>query len=126
MGIRAGAQRIKPHPPTAQSMAQSRKAVTLLDQLTPVELRDGIWFKRDDLFSIAGASGGKARACYALARAAERGLITASARHSPQATIVARIARHLGLCCRIHTPTGGITPELEEAVAHGATRIPHR
>jgi threonine dehydratase len=93
--------------------------------LTPVELRHGVWYKREDLFKIAGVSGGKARTCYMLARAARRGLITASARQSPQAFIVARIAEHLDLRCRVHTPSGYSTPELAEALRHGAMRVAH-
>lgn len=30
-----------------------------VDELTPVELRGGYWFKRDDLFSVYGARGGR-------------------------------------------------------------------
>ena len=93
--------------------------------LTAVERRGGVWLKRDDLFEIAGVRGGKARACYLLARAASEGLVTASARQSPQASIVARIARHLGLPCRVHTPSGSPTPELEDALQQGAERIAH-
>ena len=63
------------------------------DTTTPVERHGTIWMKREDDFEFAEVRGGKARACLVLARAAERGLITASARQSPQAAIVAAVAR---------------------------------
>ena len=96
------------------------------DALTPTEKRGGLWLKRDDLFQIAGAHGGKARACYLLARGAQLGLVTAASRSSPQTSIVARIARHLGIQCRIHTPWGSATADIEDAEAHGAVRLSHR
>ena len=94
--------------------------------LTPIERRGRLWLKRDDLFHIAGAYGGKARACYLLARGAELGLVTAASRSSPQTSIVARIACHLGVKCRIHTPWGSATADIQDAESHGAERIGHR
>ncbi len=93
--------------------------------LTPVQLRQGVWFKRDDLFEINGVRGGKARACLALAKTARNGLVTACARHSPQADIVASIATHLNLRSWIHTPVGAITDELRLAKRHGARMSAH-
>lgn len=94
--------------------------------LTPIERVHDIWVKRDDHFQFAGASGGKARACARLLREAERGVVTASARQSPQAQIVARIARHFGLPCRIHTADGEDTAELQKAALDGAEIVRHR
>jgi 1-aminocyclopropane-1-carboxylate deaminase/D-cysteine desulfhydrase-like pyridoxal-dependent ACC family enzyme len=94
--------------------------------LTPVEFRDGLWFKRDDLFEVGGVRGGKARACFVMSKNARNGLVTACARHSPQADIVASIATHLELRSWIHTPAGTVTDEIRLAVKHGARRIAHK
>ena len=94
--------------------------------LTPVEKRDGVWFKRDDTFVVANVRGGKARACLVLSRAASTGLVTACARHSPQADIVASIATSLGLPSWIHAPSGSLTDELSLAARHGAKLKRHR
>ena len=97
---------------------------------TPLEARGGIWLKRDDLFEVGGAPGGKARTCLALLAGAEPGelAITASARTSPQALIVAALARHLGLRARCHMPAAGgePTPEMRRVAELGAEIIEHR
>jgi hypothetical protein len=90
--------------------------------LTPVERRGTIWLKRDDLFSIAGARGGKARTCWKLAQGAA-GLVTAGSKASPQVNIVAHVAKRLGIPCRVHTPSGDAGPEVQQAVALGAERV---
>ena len=42
------------------------------DDLTPVELRSGMWYKREDAFSLpSGVNGSKLRACFHLARRAQ-------------------------------------------------------
>lgn len=80
--------------------------------LTPVEIHDGIYFKRDDLyqpFSDFGISGGKVRQCLYLVESnlatikadCEGTIATAASVFSPQATIVARIAKEFGLRCII-------------------------
>jgi 1-aminocyclopropane-1-carboxylate deaminase/D-cysteine desulfhydrase-like pyridoxal-dependent ACC family enzyme len=97
-----------------------------VDDLTPVERRGSIWVKRDDLFAHAGVRGGKVRACRAIAQGAILGLVTAGSRHSPQVKIVARVARSFGLPCRIHTPLGPPTPEVQDALDSGAIHIRHR
>lgn len=94
--------------------------------LTPVEKHGDIWVKRDDLFSIAGVSGGKVRTCWHLAQQATEGLVTAGSRASPQVNIVAHIAKHRGLPCRVHVPTGALSPELVQAKRAGAEIIQHR
>lgn len=91
---------------------------------TPVEFRDGVWFKRDDYFTVAGVCGGKARTCWTLAQGA-RGLVTAGSRSSPQVNIVAQIAKHLKVPCRVHTPTGSLSPEVQAAVDAGAELVQH-
>jgi len=92
---------------------------------TPVEKHGAFWLKRDDHFVRAGARGGKVRTCWALAQGAP-GLVTAGSRQSPQVNIVARIARALGVPCRVHVPSGKLTPELVAAQEAGAELVQHR
>ena len=92
---------------------------------TPTEKHGSLWFKRDDLFSIAGVAGGKVRTCWALAKGSV-GLVTAGSRSSPQVNIVAHIAKRLGVPCRVHVPAGELSPELLSAQAAGAEIVQHR
>lgn len=92
---------------------------------TPIERRGGIWLKRDDLFMVAGASGGKARSCWQLSQGA-KGLTTAGSRYSPQINIVARIAHRLGVPCTAHTPEGALSFPVAEAKKFGAKIIQHK
>lgn len=97
--------------------------------LTPIETVGGVFVKRDDLYCIAGIRGGKVRACWELATGGPKpchGLITASARRSPQAQIVARLAGRLGVPARCHMPTGEHTEEMRDMLAHGAELVQHR
>lgn len=87
--------------------------------LTPIQEHAGHPVKRDDLFGVAGVFGGKVRTCQALAQGAP-GLVTAGARHSPQISIVARVAEHMGIPAWCYTATGPCTAEIEDAEAHGA------
>jgi 1-aminocyclopropane-1-carboxylate deaminase/D-cysteine desulfhydrase-like pyridoxal-dependent ACC family enzyme len=93
--------------------------------LTPIEQRGDVWVKRDDKFVIAGVPGGKVRTCWHLSQGA-KGLVTAGSRASPQVNIVAHIARHLGVPCRVHTPEGELSPEVLAAKAAGAEVVQHR
>ena len=93
--------------------------------LTPIECVDGVYVKRDDLYTVAGVSGGKVRSCWALAQGAV-GLVTAGSRSSPQVNIVAHIAKRLGIPCRVHTPSGEASPEVADAIACGAERVTHK
>lgn len=95
------------------------------EALTPVQKVGDLWVKRDDLFSVAGVRGGKARTCWALAKGAA-GLVTAGSRQSPQVNIVAHIARELGVPCRVHTPTGELSPEVRQAQECGAEVVQHK
>jgi len=108
--------------------------------ITPIERHGDIYLKRDDLYEFAGIRGGKVRACRHLATRTHeagpgllprelppaRGLITASARKSPQAQIVARLAHALGIPARCHMPTGEKTEEMEDMEAHGGELVQHR
>ena len=100
--------------------------------VTPVQAIDGgMWLKRDDLFSIAGVRGGKVRACWTICtNARDRGglvgVVTASHRPSPQGHIVAAVARRLGVPCRVHTPKGEFTDQMNFAAACGAEIFQHK
>ena len=94
--------------------------------VTPIEERAGILVKRDDLFGVNGATGGKARAILEIAsfeRAAA--LVGVGARTSPQIARVARVAQHLGIPARVHTGVGGDTEETMAAALAGATVVRH-
>lgn len=94
---------------------------------TPLEERGGIYIKRDDLYEAGGVRGGKVRTCFHLAsRPGVTGLVTAGSRSSPQVNIVAHIAKHLGLPCRVHTPQGELSPEVLQARDMGAEVVQHR
>lgn len=99
-------------------------------QITPVQLinttKGKIYFKRDDLFEIAGVNGGKVRTCYALAKNAKVGLTTAGSRSSPQVNIVANIAKYLNLPCVAHLPCGELNTEILLAQKAGCKIIQHK
>lgn len=93
---------------------------------TPVELRNGIWYKREDLYRIdpPGVNGSKLRACqHLIGRAAERGdvmtVVSAQSVLSPQAAMAATVARQFDLECEIIV--GATTPE--KAVRHQSIAI---
>ena len=74
--------------------------------LTPVELRNGMHYKRDDLLrDPAGPNGSKYRACrHLLTQAMARGydhVVTAQATASPQSSICATLAAELGMKCTV-------------------------
>jgi 1-aminocyclopropane-1-carboxylate deaminase/D-cysteine desulfhydrase-like pyridoxal-dependent ACC family enzyme len=97
---------------------------------TPVEQHGDIQVKRDDLFEVAGVRGGKVRTCLAIAERVHRygrpGIVTASARTSPQSVIVARIAKHLGIGARCHMPMGDYSDMMNLAKASGAEIVQHK
>lgn len=80
------------------------------DILTPVELHNGVYLKRDDLFAPFGndfITGGKIRQCISLIETnydyikneCNNTIATAASIHSPQAVIVARLAKEYGFNC---------------------------
>jgi len=93
---------------------------------TPIEKHDNLWIKRDDLFCIAGAYGGKARAVLSMIDGTTIGVTSVGGRRSSLLPIVARIAERQGISCRLHTASGESTPEIEIAELHGATIVRHK
>jgi len=107
--------------------ASSSRDTSDPDALTPVEERGGLLVKRDDLFSVYGVRGGKARAALHLCRGASGGVVTAGAQDSPQVNIVAHIAAGLGIPCRCHVPAAKeLSPEIALAKATGAELVEHK
>lgn len=99
-----------------------------LPEVTPVEQHGEISMKREDTYAFAGVRGSKVRTCVHFiekAAAAKVGVTTAGSRHSPQVNFVAQIAHRLGVPCRVHVPTGDLTPELIAARGAGAKIIQH-
>jgi 1-aminocyclopropane-1-carboxylate deaminase/D-cysteine desulfhydrase-like pyridoxal-dependent ACC family enzyme len=90
-------------------------------ELTPVELHDGRWYKRDDLFvpfDDVPISGGKVRQAMLLLGSKRDEIVeryggvvlTATGVHSPQGLIIARVAAHFDLGCVVFvgaTTVGG-------------------
>lgn len=97
-----------------------------MSDLTPVELRSGTWYKREDLYRMepSGVNGSKLRACqHLMSRAAEAGtvfrVVSASSVLSPQAAMAGVVAESLGLECEIIV--GATTPD--KAVRHRSVAI---
>ena len=115
---------------SAQKKPRATPEVSSHTELTPVELVDGIYYKRDDSLNIDGSRGGKIRGCISIIEKALEsgpisGLITAGSRQSPQVNIVATLAMKYGVPCRVHVPSGALTPELLAAEALGAEIVQH-
>jgi 1-aminocyclopropane-1-carboxylate deaminase/D-cysteine desulfhydrase-like pyridoxal-dependent ACC family enzyme len=99
-----------------------------LDALTPVQEINGRFFKRDDLFGVGGASGGKLRACLNLIEHSPktRGIIGAGSRQGTTGCVVAAAARAFGLPAEFHTAEAKTsTPELDWITAAGTTIVTH-
>jgi 1-aminocyclopropane-1-carboxylate deaminase/D-cysteine desulfhydrase-like pyridoxal-dependent ACC family enzyme len=96
----------------------------MTDLLTPVELHDGIWVKREDLYrnEMFGVNGAKYRACQHLigrASLVAHTVVSASSVLSPQAAMAAVVANENAMECRIIV--GGTTPE--KAMRHRSIAI---
>ena len=100
-----------------------------LSELTPVEYysEEGIWLKRDDLFSIYGVHGGKARSAYqVILGLVEEGydtIVTAGSRQSPQCEIVSYICENMGLNCKVFMPFGGNTSVINHIEGNKRTEV---
>lgn len=82
--------------------------------LTPVELRAGRWYKREDAHSLpCGVNGAKLRACqYLIGRGREAGatvVVSAASILSPQNAMAAAVAAQYGM--QAHIIVGGTRPE---------------
>lgn len=77
------------------------------DELTPWELRNGRWYKREDYHrNDYGVNGAKYRACrhlitQAVVREGVDHIVTAQSVRSPQAAIVSTLCEELGLECTV-------------------------
>lgn len=92
--------------------------------LTPVMLRNGRWYKREDLHRLpSGVNGSKLRACqHLIGQAVSAGatsVISAASVHYPQSAMAAAVAAQLGVDC--HVIVGGTTAE--KAAKHPAIRL---
>ena len=93
--------------------------------LTPWQLREGMWYKREDLHRNSyGVNGAKFRACRHLISTAvlTRGvdtIVTAQSVRSPQAAITATLCEEMNLDC--YVVVGASKPET--AVKHVSIRI---
>jgi hypothetical protein len=99
-----------------------------MPEFTPIERHGNIWMKREDLYTFAGVRGAKVRTCLHFierAKASEKGVVTAGSRQSPQVNFVAQIANRLDVPCRVHVPSGELTPEVLAARGAGAKVIQH-
>lgn len=88
----------------------------MIKSLTPVEFVNGLFLKRDDLFSISDVHGGKARSAgfliqYAISMGFTH-IVTAGSRHSPQVEIVGSICREYGLDFTAFVPQGELSEDI--------------
>lgn len=102
----------------------------LTEESTPVQKVGNIWLKRDDLFSVNGSRGGKARSCAAICergiKDGYKGFVTAGSKKSPQVQIVSFLAKMWGVPFRAHIPSGEYGYEIEVAKANGAEIVQHK
>lgn len=84
-----------------------------IEEITPIEKRGNLFFKREDKFEIFGVKGAKVRSAYMLI---QQGLkkgytqfITAGSRQSPQCEIVSNLCQKLGLINHVFMPEGSDT-----------------
>ena len=94
-----------------------------VDDLTPVESYDGIYYKRDDLyrpFDPEPLNGGKVRQCITLIQSNlekikkehNGGVATETSINSPQGIIISRVCKEYGLKCIIGVGGQGINNNL--------------
>ena len=79
-------------------------------KLTPIEQKDGYYFKRDDYFQYGNAIGGKARVAKALIEKAisdgYTDIVTTGSRDSRQCEIVSNICEAYQVNCHLFMPSG--------------------
>ncbi len=95
-----------------------------MNSLTPVQEKEGIYIKRDDLFKpfgFSGANGGKLRQCMALIdKQTPRGIISLSSLYSPQLAIVPAVAKYKNVKCIMLLGGSRKTEMVREALNQGA------
>jgi 1-aminocyclopropane-1-carboxylate deaminase/D-cysteine desulfhydrase-like pyridoxal-dependent ACC family enzyme len=95
------------------------------EAVTPWQLRNGLWYKREDLHRNAyGVNGAKFRACrhlitQAVVQYGVDHIVTAQSVRSPQAAITATLCEEMGLACTV--VVGASKPET--AVKHRSVEI---
>ena len=81
-----------------------------IKNVTPIELVDNIYLKRDDKFTAYGVSGGKARSAYQLIldglSKGYKEFVTAGSRMSPQCELVSCLCQAIGVKCHLFMPKG--------------------
>lgn len=90
--------------------------------MTPVELRNGIWYKREDLYTLGAVNGSKLRAArHVLERKSltHHKVVVGASVKAPTPAIIATLAADIGMECEVIV--GGTTPE--KAVRHAPIRI---
>lgn len=94
--------------------------------VTPVQAHGDYLLKREDLYGLPHARGGKVRAAAHMLAAMPdaAGITTAAIGSAPQVTLAAELAAAHGLPCRIWMPARkDYTPEMTAAEAMGATLV---
>lgn len=98
--------------------------------MTPIEKKGNIYFKREDLFEINGVKGAKVKGCFLMVEQAKKegkkAITTAGSRHSPQINIASHIGDYFNIPVIAHTPTGELFGEVLDAQKKGAKIIQHR
>jgi hypothetical protein len=99
--------------------------ITLLadpEVATPLELHDGMWYKRDDLLAFSNGVNGKVRTSLYLARHAKKegfeGLVYGGSVHAPALGRVASAAAYEGLGCELV-----IGSDPNKAIRHDTVRV---
>lgn len=89
-----------------------------LTTLSPIELVDGVYLKRNDKLTIYDVNGGKAQGAYYLIQEAKRlgkkGVVSCGSRHSPQCKLVGKISYYEGVDCHLFLPIGPETDTIVE------------
>lgn len=97
-----------------------------MSEITPVEMHEDVWLKREDLYRAeSGANGSKYRAAQAILRGMNpQAVVTAASVRSPQHIITATVATELGIPCAVvvgGTPRPLDHPSVRAAAALGAS-----
>ena len=93
------------------------------EPITPVELHEDIWLKREDLYRApSGANGSKYRAAQAILRGINPpAVVTAASVRSPQHIITATVAAELGIPCTV--VVGGTKRPLDHPSVRAAAEL---